>query len=74
MPIRNRILKIIYAVMFVLIVTASGCGSAVKGKSHHKIKKSSCSIDELVGNDTFYYSDRYQRRLKRSISSRTLLH
>jgi hypothetical protein len=71
---RIRILKIKYIIIFIILVAGSGCGSSTKGKSHYKIRKSSCSLDQLVGNDTFYYSDRYQRKLKRSRSNRTLLH
>jgi hypothetical protein len=73
MPKIIRILKFTFALSF-LILIAGSCGSAVKGKSHYTIKKSSCSLDQLVGDDKFFYSDSYQRKLKRSISRRTMLH
>jgi hypothetical protein len=60
-----RILK--YAIAFVCVLfIGSGCASAKKHKVDFKTKRSACSLEQLVGPDKYYYSDHYQRRIKKS--------
>lgn len=59
-----RILKYTFAFLLVLLMSIS-CASVNKNKVSFKTKKSSCSLDQLVGHNTYYYSDHYQRKLKK---------
>jgi len=62
-----RLLKFTFALIIYILFTGSGCGSTLKTEVHHKKKKSSCNLEQLVGNDRYYYSDHYKRELKKSI-------
>jgi hypothetical protein len=59
------ILKYTFVFIFVLFLCTS-CASVKKNKVGFKTKKSSCSLAQLVGPDTYYYSDHYKRKLKRA--------
>ena len=62
-----RIFKYTFALILLVFFTSTGCASVLKNKFNHKKKESSCSLADLVGPDTYYYSDHYQRKLKKSI-------
>jgi hypothetical protein len=68
MPVKvaRRSKHIILAVPFILFIF-TGCASMLKSKVNFKKRASYCSLDQLVGPDTYYYSDHYQRKLKKSI-------
>ena len=61
----TRIFKCTFAFFFVLFMSIS-CALVKKNKVNFKTKKSYCSLEQLVGPDTYYYSDHYQRKLKKS--------
>jgi len=61
-----RIIKYTFAFFFVLF-TGTCCASVKKNKVNFKTKESFCSLAQLVGVDTYYYSAYYQRKLKKSI-------
>jgi hypothetical protein len=60
-----RILKCTFILFFVLFM-ATNCASITKNKVNFKTKKSSCSLAQLVGPDTYYYSNHYQIKLKKT--------
>jgi hypothetical protein len=62
-----RILKYTFVLILFAFFTGNGCVSVSKTKFNHKKKGSSCSLADLVGPDTYYYSDHYQKKLKKSI-------
>jgi hypothetical protein len=55
------------AMIFFVLFSGSGCTTLQKTKLNHKKKKSDCSLSQLVGPDTYYYSAHYQKKLKKSI-------
>jgi hypothetical protein len=61
-----RILKFTIALIFFVLFAGTGCASVLKTKFNHKKKDSYCNLAQLVGPDKYYYSDRYQRKLKKS--------
>jgi hypothetical protein len=62
-----RILKYKFLLILFIYLTGTGCASVPKSKFNHNKKVSSCSLSDLVGPDKYYYSDHYQRKLKRGI-------
>jgi hypothetical protein len=69
MPAVIRILKYIFPLIFFVFLCVAGCASASKSKFNHNKKSSSCSLSDLVGPDKYYYSEHYQRKLKRSMKN-----
>jgi hypothetical protein len=59
-----RRLKCTSAFFFVLFIGIS-CATVNRNKVSYKTKKSYCSLAQLVGHNTYYYSDHYQRKLKK---------
>ena len=52
-------------ILFILFIN-TGCASLLKPEFNYKKKESHCSMEQLVGHDRYYYSDHYQRKLKKS--------
>lgn len=62
-----RINKYVFTLFLFILFTVTGCASVLKKNFNHNKKESNCTLSELVGSNTLYYSDRYKRTLKRSL-------
>jgi hypothetical protein len=62
-----RVFLSLFAFILVVVLTGSGCTSLRKTKFHSRKSESFCNLSKLVGPDTYYYSEHYQKKLKKSI-------
>jgi hypothetical protein len=62
-----RIYKYVLTLFLFILFIGTGCASVFKTNYPHKKKESNCTLAELVGSNTLFYSDHYKRTLKRSL-------
>ena len=60
-----RTLKYSLIIVIVVLFTTTGCVSAKKSRLYYKAKNSVCDLSRL-GKSKYFYSGRYQRKLRKS--------
>lgn len=66
MPEIPRMIKYLLFFLMIVIFTGTGCASAKKARPPDKQEQSLCDLSHL-GKNKYYYSNHYQKKLKKSI-------
>jgi hypothetical protein len=61
-----RILKVVPLFIFIVVITCTGCASSKNNFISRKKAESTCDLTRM-GENKYFYSSHYQRKLTRSL-------
>jgi hypothetical protein len=61
-----RILKVVSLFIFIVVITCTGCASPRRTFISHQKAQSTCDLSRM-GENKYFYSSHYQRKLAKSL-------